>query len=57
VDVTRKETDFLARQVTRWWSAPARFQAATLGLLRKAAARRQLLNDAWVRQTPNGIRA
>jgi hypothetical protein len=56
--VERKETTPLAGRATRWWSAPSRFQAATLALLRKAAAHRELAHgDPWLRQTPNGIRA
>jgi hypothetical protein len=35
-----------------------RFRAATLTLLRRAAAQRALPHvDPWLRQTPNGIRA
>ena len=47
------------RRITRWWSAPARFTAASLTLLRKAGLRREQtrLGNAWVRQTPVGIRA
>jgi len=54
--VTRKDTRLFARG-KRWWSAPLRSRVAALALLRKNASPRQLRNDPWVRQTPNGIRA
>jgi len=56
--VERKERMPLAGRTTRWWHAPVRFRAATLTLLRRAAAQRELPHiDPWLRQTPNGIRA
>jgi len=56
--VERKETKSFAGRATRWWSAPARFRAATWTLLRRAAAPRDLPHaDPWLRHTPNGIRA
>jgi hypothetical protein len=54
----RKDTPIPAPAATRWWSAPARFQEATVALLRRTARlRHQLPNPPWLRQPPNGIRA
>jgi hypothetical protein len=58
-NVKASPTTQLSRRATRWWSAPARFTAASLALLRRASLRRErdsLENDPWVRQTPVGIR-
>ena len=53
-----KSSSALARRATRWWSAPLRFTADTLALLRKsAAAPRERVSGRWLLQTPVGIRA
>ncbi|HWN37805.1 MAG TPA: hypothetical protein VNP02_04865 [Gammaproteobacteria bacterium] len=54
----RTQRTLIAGRATRWWLAPVRLPTATLTLLRRAAAQRELPHvDAWLRQSPNGIRA
>jgi hypothetical protein len=53
--VIRKDAFLFARRTRRWWSAPARFSAATLARLQRAAARQSLPANAWLHHAPAGI--
>jgi hypothetical protein len=47
----------LAQRATRWWSAPARFTAETIAMLRTTAVSRARMQNRWLMQAPVGIRA
>ena len=47
----------LADAAKQWWSAPVRFTSARRMGLRKPAPLAFSANDAWLHQTPVGIRA
>jgi hypothetical protein len=51
------ERNPLSTGAPRWWSAPTRFAAAPLKLLRKAVQHYYPQTGAWVHHTPVGIRA
>jgi hypothetical protein len=52
-----KRANCLAQRATRWWSAPARFTAETLAILRATAVSRARMQNRWLMQAPVGIRA
>jgi hypothetical protein len=52
-----KQADPLAQRTTRWWSAPARFTAETISMLRTPTVSRAQMQNRWLMQAPVGIRA
>jgi hypothetical protein len=52
-----KQAASLAQRATRWWSAPARFTAETIAMLRAKAVSRARMQSRWLMQAPVGIRA
>lgn len=46
-----------ARGANRWWSAPVRFSASALTVLRASAARSGRDARSWLAQSPVGIRS
>jgi hypothetical protein len=51
-----KQATSLARRATRWWSAPARFTAETIAMLRSTSTPRAGVQNRWLTQAPVGIR-
>jgi hypothetical protein len=52
-----KRASSLAQRSTRWWSAPARFTAETIAMLRTTGVSRARMQNRWLTQAPVGIRA
>ena len=52
-----KQASSLAQRATRWWSAPARFTADTIAMLRTTTVSRARMQNRWLLQAPVGIRA
>jgi hypothetical protein len=57
VTIMSKQTSSRAQRATRWWSAPARFTADTIALLRTTTMSRARMQNRWLLQAPVGIRA
>jgi hypothetical protein len=52
-----KQPSSREHRATRWWSAPARFTAETIAMLRSTTVARARMQNRWLTQAPVGIRA